>query len=219
MKRSIVPNGFSLVAHSIFHEFELPFKAVDIPAKRLRAYMKSSNENPSAKSDEYDTKCLICLKHSENPVTVISCTHSFCADCLALWFSIKLECPLCKSSGCHIIQNKDYASDQTIILWQVETPGSIKNIPDNLEAAIVAHERKFSKAEKAGDSHLLSSPQLLQIQPFSPKLPVEADSRNHEIHQILESVDKDISDTERELQALLDSSEVDIKSINQQIPS
>ncbi|XP_062300500.1 zinc-binding protein A33-like [Scomber scombrus] len=46
---------------------------------------------------EIDFSCLICQDIYKNPV-VLSCSHSFCKDCLQLWWTEKLihECPVCK---------------------------------------------------------------------------------------------------------------------------
>ena len=44
-----------------------------------------------------DFSCSICLEIFKNPV-VLSCSHSFCKDCLQTWWADKgiLQCPVCK---------------------------------------------------------------------------------------------------------------------------
>ncbi|CAK6972559.1 zinc-binding protein A33-like [Scomber scombrus] len=42
-----------------------------------------------------DLSCPICTDIFTNPV-VLTCSHSFCKDCLQNWWRVKKECPLCK---------------------------------------------------------------------------------------------------------------------------
>eukprot|EP01036_Dinobryon_divergens_P035697 gene35697-46307_t len=51
--------------------------------------------------------CYICLESNiSDPVTVVSCLHQFCFDCLFTWLVIKENCPVCKATVESIIRNK-----------------------------------------------------------------------------------------------------------------
>lgn len=52
----------------------------------------------SAKNDEYDQECPICLEKIRNPKLLEICGHVFCKECIDQCFIIKKECPLCKQS-------------------------------------------------------------------------------------------------------------------------
>ena len=64
-----------------------------------------NNDNPDHKDGHEDdheeepaVTCAICLAPFRGRVYLSPCFHAFCASCLAAWFDINLQCPLCKSS-------------------------------------------------------------------------------------------------------------------------
>ncbi|KAI6045822.1 hypothetical protein EDC04DRAFT_2888398 [Pisolithus marmoratus] len=65
------------------------------------------NISAFATSQAYITKCIICQCGMEQPFTIVECGHSFCYDCLKIWFHTLLEkqiswqpsIPLCLKSA------------------------------------------------------------------------------------------------------------------------
>jgi hypothetical protein len=140
MARSIVPVGFECTAHKVFFQYSNPLSEVSFPEILIRnkrppdalQNIEEGNEieekvdqkslsslPPSTPShllptitsfSSYHEICSICLSAYENPVTLVSCHHSFCFHCLFLWLMKKPLCPLCKSSGNYFIQTNRYSS-------------------------------------------------------------------------------------------------------------
>ncbi|KAI6039530.1 hypothetical protein EDC04DRAFT_2895031 [Pisolithus marmoratus] len=50
-----------------------------------------NNISTFATSQAYITKCVICQHGMEQPFTIVECGHSFCYDCLKIWFHTLLE--------------------------------------------------------------------------------------------------------------------------------
>lgn len=63
-------------------------------------------------SGKYDV-CVICHEAIElgQVVTKLDCNHCFHIDCIAQWFEIKIECPLCKSTSDDIMNLKSVSTN------------------------------------------------------------------------------------------------------------
>lgn len=117
-RRSIVPDGFDTSAHRIFSEYTSPLS--------LPSIITVGNLSNSLGSDdsihlgrETPTCCPICLLTATDPVTLISCKHFFCKNCITKWFRTRVECPLCKLSCSHFIQASGNTKGQFNI-WKTE---------------------------------------------------------------------------------------------------
>ena len=52
-------------------------------------------------------QCIICMQEMcTQPVTLLSCSHSFCSECIQKWFNISRTCPVCKSTDERYIKYK-----------------------------------------------------------------------------------------------------------------
>ncbi len=110
MRKNLVPERFRSTAHPIFRDFTCPLVFHSIVADMSSCSEKVFPETKKRKTelnfnDGEALKCPICLNIcSDQPVTLVSCTHSFCSECLLSWFRLKTECPLCKSSDARFVQ-------------------------------------------------------------------------------------------------------------------
>lgn len=142
MRRSIVPAGFESCSHSIFRNYSNPL----LPP--INFGDNEVDDNLEKEKCEHNNTCPICLQDALDPVTLVSCHHCFCIECIVKWFQTKLACPLCKTSCSFFIQS-NLGSRGRLNLWKTApnmNENEIKHIPDaslssipGLQMAIRAH--------------------------------------------------------------------------------
>ncbi|GJJ74060.1 hypothetical protein EMPS_06418 [Entomortierella parvispora] len=59
---------------------------------------KDDSDHENDHEESFGATCAICLASFRGRVYLSPCFHAFCASCLAAWFGINLQCPLCKST-------------------------------------------------------------------------------------------------------------------------
>ena len=163
MSRSIVPPGFELTSHKIFHSYVNPhclpilFNGRDDnfdPSDKL-AIPSAGDEKCAANDSSVDVPfcCPICLQSASDPVTLVACHHFFCVECIIKWFQRKLECPLCKVPCAYFVQPVPYVDGQ-FNLWKTastsiggnEIQGSLNvssSMSLGLRRALKAHRTNF----------------------------------------------------------------------------
>jgi hypothetical protein len=141
MRRSIVPKGFEHCSHSIFHNYSNPLlPPINLDDNEL-------DDNIEKEKSDHNNTCPICLQEVLDPVTLVSCHHYFCIDCIVKWFQTKLACPLCKTNSSYFIQSNSGSHGQ-FNLWKIapninenevkHTLGTSSSLP-GLQMAIRAH--------------------------------------------------------------------------------
>ena len=69
----------------------LPANHVDVDALKMLLPPSEVEEE----EEKLDTECIVCLNTMVEPVT-LPCNHTFCRECLNVFFRTKVECPLCR---------------------------------------------------------------------------------------------------------------------------
>ena len=163
MSRSIVPPGFELTSHKIFHSYVNPhclpilFNGRDdnFDPSDKSATPSAGDEKSAANDSSVDVPfcCPICLQSASDPVTLVACHHFFCVECIIKWFQRKLECPLCKVPCAYFVQPVPYVDGQ-FNLWKTastsiggnEIQGSLNvssSMSLGLRRALKAHRSNF----------------------------------------------------------------------------
>mmetsp|Transcript_6317 Transcript_6317/g.9539 ORF Transcript_6317/g.9539 Transcript_6317/m.9539 type:complete len:204 (-) Transcript_6317:30-641(-) len=138
MSKSIVPRGFERTAHSMFFEYLNPLREVDVDHMTVLG----KNDELTIPSTVDDFKCAICLSSHVNPVTLVTCRHSYCQECVMIWFRRKAVCPLCKCDGNYFIQTDKYSEVGDVRIFSI-CP-KISPIPRRIvEGAIRIHKARF----------------------------------------------------------------------------
>jgi len=127
---SLVPSGFLSTAHPIFFDYMPPCVEVKVcdghdggsvtdkltpncgqPPEEVASTIQSTS-SPSVQNTSIcgtipidPEHCSICLSSHSIPITLVSCCHSFCRDCILVWFRKKAQCPLCKSTSNYFVQS------------------------------------------------------------------------------------------------------------------
>lgn len=190
---SLVPAGFLSTAHPVFFDYMPPCVEVEVydnnrnnsllqkknddscnltrsedaPSNTHQQFMSSTcARNTSSRSSiPIDPEhCSICLSPHSTPITLVSCYHSFCRDCILVWFRKKAQCPLCKSTSNHFVQSNptgqlssstaassgegDCSLSHAIKVWAICTDGDdvlpLETIHRSTVApAIAVHTRRF----------------------------------------------------------------------------
>jgi len=106
----LVSDEFVSTSHSVFRDYMPPIYQESV-AVTLNDHLKpESNDFPLVPQGCGDlTGCAICLQNLYDPMTLVSCCHSFCAECLIIWYRKKIECPLCKASGELLISSANHS--------------------------------------------------------------------------------------------------------------
>lgn len=112
MRRSIVPKGFEKCSHSVFHNYSNPL----LPPINFND--NEMDENVEKEKNENINTCPICLQEVLDPVTLVSCHHYFCIECIVKWFQTKLACPLCKTTCSYFIQS-NLGNQGQFNLWKI----------------------------------------------------------------------------------------------------
>eukprot|EP00981_Chlorochromonas_danica_P004715 scaffold954_cov173-Ochromonas_danica.AAC.1 len=128
---SIIPEGFQSTSHPIFFKFKPPLLPSPPPPPPPPIELPSipnnqdddndtavSHENNGREVDEV-RRCPICLSTIYDPVTIISCHHSFCYDCINAWFSHQTKCPLCNSRHIDFLRNAQPDDFRRIEHWKI----------------------------------------------------------------------------------------------------
>jgi hypothetical protein len=114
-----------------------------------------SSSCPESYSSTYHDICSICLSSYENPVTLVSCHHSYCLSCLLLWLVKKQLCPLCKSCGNYFVQTNRYSSSSGRDVKVLSISSTTQKLSSSkVSRAIEIHRRRFPSHKKT-----LSHPQ------------------------------------------------------------
>lgn len=138
MARRIVPKGFESTAHKVFFEFVKP--PSELQLGNIVDLIDTSETTFS--EDSPCNQCPICLSDYNTPVTLVSCTHSYCMECLLLWYAKKIQCPLCKTSGRLFVRSDDLSSDRGVRVFAVDT-FEITNSQIDIKRAIDIHRLRF----------------------------------------------------------------------------
>lgn len=83
----------------------------------FRTYFTSSMSN----TEEDD--CIICLTPFINPVSLKSCHHIFCEECISEFFSQKPVCPICNTMYGKIYGDQPKNGTATIFKEKIQLPG------------------------------------------------------------------------------------------------
>jgi nitrogen fixation-related uncharacterized protein len=94
---SKVPVGFRSTAHPVFRSSSAP------------CFHRGAHH-----STPTDTTCAVCLHIMVDPVTLVSCVHSFCYPCIARWLRTSNRCPLCKSVVSAFVRS---SKDNEVLAW------------------------------------------------------------------------------------------------------
>ena len=162
MRKSIIPNGFASTSHPIFFNYVPPLLLPDsININSIEGSENQSNFATKSKSRKRllptndsssigvnkclkearsirNLECSICLSNFCRPVTIVSCRHTFCIECLTIWFRTKVSCPLCKSSGAHFVGvNHELGVTSGVKIWAVDGGGLEKVNPKDLHQALM----------------------------------------------------------------------------------
>lgn len=83
----------------------------------LKKYLTS----PTSNTDDDD--CIICLTPFINPVSLKSCHHIFCEECISEFFSQKPVCPICNTMYGKIYGDQPKIGTATIFKEKIQLPG------------------------------------------------------------------------------------------------
>lgn len=86
-------------------------------SRNLRNYFTS----PMSNTEEDD--CIICLRPFINPVSLKSCHHIFCKECISEFFSQKPVCPICNTMYGKIYGDQPKNGTATIFREKIQLPG------------------------------------------------------------------------------------------------
>lgn len=76
----------------------------------------------SPMSDTDDDDCIICLRPFVNPVSLKSCHHLFCEECISEFFSQKPVCPICNTMYGKIYGDQPKNGTATISKEKIQLP-------------------------------------------------------------------------------------------------
>lgn len=89
-------------------------------------------------------KCPICLESVDDPVTIIKCTHSFCFNCIYVWFEKTMSCPLCKEEDVNFIRNINKTDASKVEVWRFICNEKKRKIDkSHRKRSIAIHQQKF----------------------------------------------------------------------------
>lgn len=86
-------------------------------SRDFRTYFTS----PMSNTEEED--CIICLTSFTNPVSLKSCHHIFCEECISEFFSQKPVCPICNTMYGKIYGDQPKNGTATIFKEKTQLPG------------------------------------------------------------------------------------------------
>lgn len=236
MSRSIVPSGFETTSHKIFFEYINPVTEITLQkesssslrqkslqkkrkirstspdqssATEMTSTQLSSTNSSSSSLKTYQDICSICLSSYDNPVTLVSCHHSYCLSCLLLWLNKKPLCPLCKSDGSYFIQSNRYSTskDDIKLLSINPKPRSISKA--RLEEIIQIHRRKFPSQlpQQTTDTNPMNKRLKILEKLCDDRLRTSStdgvlQSTSGEVESQLEHIEHDIQEIHKRLQDL-----------------
>ena len=162
--RSIVPDGFDTSAHRIFSEYTPPLSLPSVISLGISPNYVGIDDSIHL-GRETPTCCPICLLTASDPVTLVSCKHFFCKNCITKWFQTRVECPLCKLSCSHFIQASGNTKGQFNI-WKTElddrnsdaTGKSTTDFNYDVRRAIEFHRSILSSSHHRRGSTLPATP-------------------------------------------------------------
>uniref|UniRef100_A0A8P4GMJ2 RING-type domain-containing protein n=1 Tax=Dicentrarchus labrax TaxID=13489 RepID=A0A8P4GMJ2_DICLA len=84
----------------IYYWIKLLQRGVALHFLSLSALVSDSLGDKMASKSEMHLKCTVCHDIFKNPV-VLTCSHSFCKDCLKIWWQAKESrpCPICRADA------------------------------------------------------------------------------------------------------------------------
>ena len=147
MSRNIIPRGFESTAHPVFWEFVKPPAeiTIDVAIKETTSTdCIEQTQVTSCPTDEADkhNQCPICLSCYAAPVTIVSCLHSFCMECLLLWYAKKIECPLCKTSGRLFVRGDMFSTYKNVRVFSIDSVDA-SGLFGDIRRAIDKHQDRF----------------------------------------------------------------------------
>ena len=160
---SIVPRGFEISAHPVFLSYQIPeIRSVCIETREI---VVEKDDIIQEKDVEEKHHCPICLRRFEDPVTMVECQHSFCVECINIWFQTRVACPICNAESCGYVQCSDNSektsSDSIIRTWTLWSTRSNSTASLDQATAILAMK----------EHTLLLQNQLKEIQAESQSAP------------------------------------------------
>lgn len=181
-----MPVGFQCTAHPIFFDYLPPCVEVNVlvdedgdeeekSSKREKPLERTTDVMDKKSSSDIDLaistvipalvcdkeQCSICLSPHVTPITLVSCCHSFCRDCVLVWFRKKRQCPLCKCTAKHFVQSKQVSEDdetlssnEVVKVWAICEGTDYSNHLEpihrtDVSPAIRAHTERFLSPSKS----------------------------------------------------------------------
>uniref|UniRef100_UPI0037E9B3E3 E3 ubiquitin-protein ligase TRIM39-like n=1 Tax=Semicossyphus pulcher TaxID=241346 RepID=UPI0037E9B3E3 len=148
---------------------------------------------------EVDFCCTICCNFFQNPV-LLSCSHSFCKDCLQRWWAGKqiLLCPLCK--------RRSSKSDPPCNL-------ALKNLCESFLLELTLEEKAAARSEKLCSLHS-EKLKLFCLDHQQPVCVVCRDSKTHLQHKF-RPIDEAAEEYKKELRKHLKPLQTKVQHFNQ----
>ena len=173
---SIVPRGFEISAHPVFLSYQIPeIRSVCIETREI--VVEEVDETLVNKTEEKDSQhhCPICLRCFEDPVTMVACQHSFCVECINIWFQTRRACPICSAVSCGYVQcsdNSEETSSHSITrTWKLWSTNSSSTFSLDHESGMLAMKEHTLLLQNRQQT--IATKEELESAPSEPTKPVE----------------------------------------------
>ena len=110
-------------------------------------------------------------------MTVVSCLHQFCFNCLFTWLVIKENCPVCKATVENIIRNKIISSSSSDGTNEAVDGVEILQLKGN--TAILSEEKE--DYDGSGDLGAEGNPRKRRVSEDDKEAEVDFGSLNHQL--------------------------------------
>jgi hypothetical protein len=110
-------------------------------------------------------------------VTVVSCLHQFCFNCLFTWLVIKENCPVCKATVENIIRNKIISSSSSERTNEAVDGVDILRLKGN--TAILSEKKE--DYDRSGDLGAEGNPRKRRVSEDEKEAEVDFGSLNHQL--------------------------------------
>ena len=110
-------------------------------------------------------------------MTIVSCLHQFCFNCLFTWLVIKENCPVCKATVENIIRNKIISSSSSDGTNEAVDGVEILRLKGN--TAILSEEKE--DYDRSGDLGAEGNPRKRRVSEDDKEAEVDFGSLNHQL--------------------------------------
>ncbi len=110
-------------------------------------------------------------------MTVVSCLHQFCFNCLFTWLVIKENCPVCKATVENIIRNKIISSSSSERTNEAVDGVDILRLKGN--TAILSEKKE--DYDRSGDLGAEGNPRKRRVSEDEKEAEVDFGSLNHQL--------------------------------------